>query len=220
MNKRIIWCLTALLLLVFTLSACQKKNTELSDLIALAESGDVEAQVQLADAYLYATPPVGETDYAEAIKWYTDAANQNNAWAENQLGFMYFRGLGVDKNVDEAVHWVKLGADHGNAMAQGDFSAYLELVNRSGLSSQLLLQNSWSSSAPHAQAVTLALTVGQELLGGQGAIRVHGGGFAGTIQAFVPHARVSAFQAGMESVLGEGCCHFLRICPQGGSALK
>lgn len=102
------------------------------------------------------------------------------------------------------------------ALKNGDFSRFLTLMNESGLSSELLLQNIWSPGVPKEQAVSLALTVGKELLAGEGAIRVHGGGFAGTIQAFVPNDRLAAFKSGMEAVLGNGKCHILRIRPLGG----
>ena len=102
------------------------------------------------------------------------------------------------------------------ALKSGNFDRFLALVNDSGLSSELLLQNIWSPGAPKEQAVSLALTIGKELLGGEGAIRVHGGGFAGTIQAFVPNDRLAVFKSGMEAVLGEGKCHVLRIRAQGG----
>ena len=102
------------------------------------------------------------------------------------------------------------------ALQNGDFGQFLGLVNDSGLSSELLLQNIWSPGAPREQPVSLALTIGKELLGGEGAIRVHGGGFAGTIQAWVPNDRLAVFKSGMEAMLGEGKCHILHIRPQGG----
>lgn len=102
------------------------------------------------------------------------------------------------------------------ALKAGDFDRFLSLVNQSGLSSELLLQNIWSPSAPQGQAVSIALNVGRQLLGGAGAIRVHGGGFGGTVQAFVPNEMLAGFKAGMERVLGEGKCHILHIRPQGG----
>ena len=106
------------------------------------------------------------------------------------------------------------------ALKQGDFAAFLELVNASGRSSELLLQNIWSPNNPQAQAVSLALEYGRILLDGEGAIRVHGGGFAGTIQAFVPLTKLADFRHKMEVLLGEGSCHILRIRPVGGIALK
>ena len=59
----------------------------------------------------------------------------------------------------------------------------------------------------------------RELLGGKGAVRVHGGGFAGTVQAFVPVEMLAEFKAGMEAILGEGRCHVLSIRPEGGAVL-
>jgi galactokinase len=103
-----------------------------------------------------------------------------------------------------------------DALKQGDLPAFLALVNQSGLSSFCNLQNVWSGQDPRDQAVLLSLARGRELLGGDGAIRVHGGGFAGTIQAFVPDEKRTEFQTGMEALLGKGMCHVLRIRPQGG----
>ena len=127
-----------------------------------------------------------------------------------------------DRAVLRAIHFFKddrRAAQEAQALKDGDFNRFLALVNESGLSSELLLQNIWSPGAPREQAVSLALTVGMELLGGEGAIRVHGGGFAGTIQAFVPNERLDSFKSGMEAVLGEGKCHVLRIRPQGGTVV-
>ena len=106
------------------------------------------------------------------------------------------------------------------ALEAGDFSRFLELVNDSGASSAQLLENTWSPSAPQRQAVPLALAVGRELLGGTGAIRVHGGGFAGTIQAFVPNGRLSHFRGGMESIFGPGCCHAIIIRSSGSCIIE
>ena len=71
-----------------------------------------------------------------------------------------------------------------------------------------------------AQAIPLALAVGRRLLDGTGAIRVHGGGFAGTVQAYVPFEYLGVFTDGMEGVFGEGCCHVLRIRPEGACAVE
>ena len=102
------------------------------------------------------------------------------------------------------------------ALEAGDFDAFLAQIRASGLSSALLLQNIWSVSNPRVQAVTLTLALGERLLAGRGAIRVHGGGFAGTVQAFVPNEMVPVFRYGMETVLGPGKCHILHIRPEGG----
>ena len=124
-----------------------------------------------------------------------------------------------DRAVLRAMHYFaddRRAADEARALKDGDFDRFLGLVNDSGLSSELLLQNIWSPGAPREQAVSVALTLGKELLAGEGAIRVHGGGFAGTIQAFVPNKLLGSFKRGMEAVLGEGKCHVLHIRPQGG----
>ncbi len=112
----------------------------------------------------------------------------------------------------QATHYAKAEA----LLEAGDFDRFLALVNASGLSSALHLQNVWSVADPRQQAIPMALAVGRELLDGTGAIRVHGGGFAGTIQAFVPNEKLTAFKAGMEALLGPGKCHILHIRPQGG----
>ena len=89
-------------------------------------------------------------------------------------------------------------------------------MEQSGRSSALLLQNSFSPADPRQQAIPLTLAVGREALGGRGAIRVHGGGFAGTVQAFVPAEGLASFTTAMEALLGPGCCRTLAIRPRGG----
>ncbi|MBQ3549036.1 MAG: galactokinase [Oscillospiraceae bacterium] len=105
------------------------------------------------------------------------------------------------------------------ALKQGDFTAFLELVKASGHSSATMLQNIWSVEEPRKQAVSLALALGAQLLEGRGAIRVHGGGFAGTVQAFVPEDLLPRFRTGMEEMLGAGTCHVMHIRPTGGCVL-
>ena len=124
-----------------------------------------------------------------------------------------------DRAVLRALHFYaddRKAVEEAAALEAGDFDRFLALVNASGLSSALHLQNTWSIADPRQQAIPLALAIGRELLEGTGAIRVHGGGFAGTIQAFVPEERLAAFKAGMENLLGAGMCHILHIRPQGG----
>ena len=124
-----------------------------------------------------------------------------------------------DRAVLRALHYYdddRRAVAEAQALKAGDFSRFLALVNASGISSALHLQNTWSIAAPRQQAIPVALAIGRELLGEAGAIRVHGGGFAGTIQAFVPLEKLESFRAGMEALLGEGKCHILHIRPQGG----
>ena len=87
---------------------------------------------------------------------------------------------------------------------------------RSGESSYKYLQNVYANQSPAEQGVSVALYTASELLCGKGASRVHGGGFAGTIQAFVPDEKVESFVAGMEGVFGKGSAYILDIRPFGG----
>ena len=103
------------------------------------------------------------------------------------------------------------------ALEAGDFEAFKALVIESGLSSYTYNQNVFASSAPQSQPVALALALSESVLKGQGAWRVHGGGFAGTIQAFVPDALLPAYKARLESVFGDGACYVLDIRPFGGT---
>ena len=80
----------------------------------------------------------------------------------------------------------------------------------------MYLQNVIPEGRTARQEVAFALALAKHLLGGHGACRVHGGGFAGTIQAFVPNEQLEEFRSGIEAVLGEGSCHVLSIRPEGG----
>ena len=106
------------------------------------------------------------------------------------------------------------------ALIRGDFQDFLHYVNLSGFSSQNLLQNVIPTGATAHQEVALALGLARHLLSGRGACRVHGGGFAGTIQAFVPDDLLEGFRAGMEAVLGQGACHVLAIRKAGGTVVE
>ncbi|MBQ3262943.1 MAG: galactokinase [Oscillospiraceae bacterium] len=124
-----------------------------------------------------------------------------------------------DRAVLRARHFYsddRRAALEAEALREGDFARFLALVNESGRSSVCDLQNIWSPKHPNRQSVSLALSLGRELLGGRGAIRVHGGGFAGTVQAFVPEDLLAGFRDGIEAVFGEGKCRILRIRPVGG----
>jgi galactokinase len=110
----------------------------------------------------------------------------------------------------EENHRVKQEAQ---ALKAGDFSAFLRLVNESGLSSWTALQNVVPAEAKDNQPMAFALAMCRKLLGGQGACRVHGGGFAGTVQAFVPEGQLLGFKASIERVLGADCCHVLTVPP-------
>ena len=103
------------------------------------------------------------------------------------------------------------------ALKENDFNKFLSIVKKSGYSSFMYLQNVFAASMPHQQAVSLSLALCDELLGDRGAYRVHGGGFAGTVQAFVPNDMLNEFKTKIEAVLGNGACHVLSIRPVGGT---
>ena len=105
------------------------------------------------------------------------------------------------------------------ALHDGDFDTFLCLVNESGRSSWEYLQNVIPAGYKEHQEVGVTIAAAKHLLGDKGAVRVHGGGFAGTVQAFVPVEMLDEFKAGMEAILGEGRCHVLSIRPEGGAVL-
>jgi galactokinase len=107
-----------------------------------------------------------------------------------------------------------------DALECGDIPAFLALVNESGRSSLAYLQNVFSSSDPHNQDLTLALALSERILTGKGAWRVHGGGFAGTILAFVPDGLKGEYEMQMNSVFGNNCCFFLNVRKEGGMELQ
>ena len=97
------------------------------------------------------------------------------------------------------------------ALSCGDFPAYLKLVNESGSSSFRYLQNIYSPSAPFEQGIALAYAMTESFLKKEGAFRVQGGGFAGTLEAYVPIDRTEAYFNHMEKLFGKGCCTILAI---------
>ncbi|MCR5137158.1 MAG: galactokinase [Oscillospiraceae bacterium] len=106
------------------------------------------------------------------------------------------------------------------ALKRGDMEDFLRQLKASGRSSQLLLQNIIASGATREQALSYALACAERILDGEGASRVQGGGFAGTIQAFVPLDRLEGFCAEMDRLLGARSCHVLSVRPQGGVLLE
>ena len=105
------------------------------------------------------------------------------------------------------------------ALRGGDFDAFLQLVTASGDSSWEYLQNVIPAGYKEHQEMGVTIAAAKHYLQGKGAVRVHGGGFAGTAQAFVPVDMLADFKAHMEAILGEGRCHVLNIRPEGGAVL-
>ena len=128
-----------------------------------------------------------------------------------------------DRAVLRAVHFYQDNARVPRqvaALEAGDFAAFLKLVKESGHSSYMYLQNVIPAGYTQHQDVAIALALCEHYLQGKGAYRVHGGGFAGTVQAFVPFEILEDFRAGIDSALGEGACHVLSIRPQGGVEME
>lgn len=130
------------------------------------------------------------------------------------------RGKVSDRAILRAIHFFddNRGVDKEvAALKAGDFETFKQLVIASGRSSATHLQNVFAVVSPAEQGVTLALAVIEKLLDGKGAYRVHGGGFAGTVQAYVPLDMLDTFKAGIEAVFGENTCYVLSIRSAGGT---
>lgn len=124
-----------------------------------------------------------------------------------------------DRAVLRAMHFFdddRLAVEEAEALRAGDFDSFKKMIRSSGRSSLGRLQNVFASVAPAEQGITLALALTEKVLGEDGAFRVHGGGFAGTIQAFVPLERLEEYRSALEGVFGKGSCHVLSVRPFGG----
>ena len=133
------------------------------------------------------------------------------------------RGNVADRAILRAMHVYAENErveQQAQALRVGDFDAFLELVKASGRSSWMYLQNITPAGAVEQQAVALTLALCDTLLQGYGAYRVHGGGFAGTVQAFVPLELLDTFRSGIEAVLGQGSCHVLSVRADGGKHVE
>ena len=97
------------------------------------------------------------------------------------------------------------------ALWNDNFDAFLHYVNKSGMASWTLLQNVTPAGYVEKQDMAFTIALCQQLLAGEGAVRVHGGGFTGTALAFVPNEKFAQFKEGVEAVLGAGHCHKLQI---------
>ena len=106
--------------------------------------------------------------------------------------------------------------DQVKALKENDVDTFLELVKESGRSSWMYLQNITPTGSIRHQEVAVSLALCKKLLSGKGAYRVHGGGFAGTVQAFVPLDMLNTFKDKIEAVLGKNACHVLNIREEGG----
>ena len=133
------------------------------------------------------------------------------------------RGKVTDRAILRAIHFYQENRrvqKQVEALKHNAFDKFLELVGESGRSSWMYLQNITPSGAVEHQDVAVALSLCDLFLQGKGAFRVHGGGFAGTVQAFVPLDMLEEFKTNVEAILGEGKCHILSIRSQGGFQVK
>lgn len=128
-----------------------------------------------------------------------------------------------DRAVLRAMHFFdddRLATQEAQALQSGDFESFKEMIISSGRSSSQRLQNVFAVVNPQEQGLTLALALSERLLAGKGAWRVHGGGFAGTIQAFVPLSCLEEYRTEIEKVFGEGTCYTLSIRQPGGTKVE
>ena len=128
-----------------------------------------------------------------------------------------------DRAVMRCIHFYQENArvpQQVAALREGNFEKFLSLVKQSGYSSYMYLQNVIPAGNKAHQDVAVALALCEHYLAGRGADRVHGGGFAGTVQAFVPTDILDSFVAGIDGALGEGACHVLSIRPHGGVEME
>ncbi len=139
--------------------------------------------------------------------------------AEFEKNISVIRDSAGDRAVLRALHFFNENErvdKQAAALAKGDFDEFKSLIIESGFSSYMYNQNVYTCKAPSSQPVSLALAMCQDILKGKGAWRVHGGGFAGTIQAFVPAELLEEFKTKICAVFGEKSCYVLNIRPEGG----
>jgi galactokinase len=125
-----------------------------------------------------------------------------------------------DRAILRAMHYIgenEKVVHQVSALRNNDFSKYLELVNQSGNSSFKWLQNIYSPKEVYEQGVSLALAITERYIEEikEGACRVHGGGFAGTIQVYLPTKLVKGYIKLIESVFGKGSAKILTIRSKG-----
>lgn len=168
----------------------------------------------------YADITVGDREVAEFFgKEYLRDVDEKEFFAN----IAKLREKVSDKAILSSLHFFAdtvRAEDEAKALANGNFNEFLRLINESGNSSFKYLQNVFSVRCPNEQGLSVAIALTEKFLGNRGAVRVHGGGFAGTIQAFVPNDMLESYKEMIEGVFGTGNCYVLNIRPVGGYALK
>lgn len=128
-------------------------------------------------------------------------------------------GKASDRSILRAFHFFNENervAKAAQMLSEDNFEAFLSIIKESGTSSYQFLQNVYSNKYEQTQPVPITLAMSEYFLGNHGVCRVHGGGFAGTIQAFVTTDFVPEYKKQIEKILGEGTCHILKIRKYGG----
>lgn len=143
-----------------------------------------------------------ELSYEEFLKGIPSIKNE----VSDRALLRAFHFYNENKRVENAVSYLE----------NNDFESFKKTIVDSGLSSYMYNQNVYSPKNPQEQKISLALALSEQVLKDEGVYRVHGGGFAGTVQAFVPNELLEEYKAVIESVFGEGSCHVLIIRPVGG----
>ncbi len=175
-------------------------------------------------------------DHADLTHEYAAVPAEMKAVA-GDLGEAYLRGVDMngliaampalraangDRAVLRAFHFLTENdrvVKQVTALKNNDFEEFKRLIIESGHSSYEYLQNIYAVCDVKEQSMSVALALAQLMLDGCGAWRVHGGGFGGTTQNFVPAGKLDTFIDTMESVFGKGHCHVLTIRPYGGICL-
>ena len=171
---------------------------------------------------------------------HSDLTNEYAAVRKNMESVAEFFGKKVLREVDEKEFYssvAKIRSEKGDvpvlramhyfednkrvdkeaeALAENNFDEFMNLVIESGRSSYMYNQNVYPCSAPDNQNLSVALATAERILKGKGAWRVHGGGFAGTMQAFVPNDMLDEYTNEMKAIYGEKSCYVLSIRPVGG----
>lgn len=133
------------------------------------------------------------------------------------------RSAAGDRAVLRAIHVYeenKRVQKQAAALRRGDTESFLQCVRLSGISSWRLLQNVIPAGSAERQELAFALALAERFLDGRGACRVHGGGFAGAIQAFVPNDQYDQFKSNINKALGSGSCRALCVRPEGAGLHK
>ena len=124
-----------------------------------------------------------------------------------------------DRSVLRAFHFFSENErvkEEVKALKKADFEKFKKLIKESGDSSYKYLQNVYTPKNINEQNLSIGLAMSDYILGRNGVNRVHGGGFAGTIQAFVPNNLLATYQEKIEAIFGQGSCYSLKIRPCGG----